>query len=529
MALQVHVPMKRLHLVAFGFFLLCLLFEKMHALSSPSSEQKKPAIHPTPIDDSLGEAEETVFVEPIADNAYAKNPITKIQHALRSLRANEEQTILHDRSLKESSGVWKTKFLGREAYGVSAYLPEITTELTKIEAQGHLKNSWPESVVNLLGENSMIAGEGETFQKARKIFSESMTTKAILSQSLPGIQQSVEDMYEHWLDVAKSGATTVFAEDVSAVTYSVIVTAVFGGDSLTKEEFGSLRGWTDTIAKGLFSFPIDNVVTRRIPFFRRYSRAMQARKEMKAFISEKITGRMQAIEAAISNNFESTGILDGFLLQGDLSKEQMINFCVDNVILSIFAGYDTTASVSTNMILMLHEYATADEVALIRKELNEFDIQQIILSGSLPPGGVLDAVPSLKSAVYESFRWRPVVGGTFRRTTANVTLGNNVQIPANTTLQWSNLHGSKSSLLYEKPDRACPMRFLGRGSSKEPAPFMFGYGKHMCPGQFLAQIEILLVMKTFCAILIFLWNQTKTTIHLFLSVVLKVDFGLCSL
>jgi cytochrome P450 len=315
----------------------------------------------------------------------------------------------------------------------------MATELTKLEAKGYLQTSWPQSVVDILGPSSLVAAdmESEEFQKARKIFSTALSTKSILSQSLPGIEQAVDDMLKHWNRCADKGDITTFSKDVSAITYSVIATAVFGPNSLTEKEMKSLRQWTDTIAKGLLSLPIKNPIIRRIPFFRRYARAMQAREEMKTLLVEKIAQRKLSIQSAadIESEFRPTGMLDVFLLEGDLGEDKVVEFCVDNVILSIFAGYDTTASVTTNLILLLHDYATTDELAQIRAELNEFDIRS---SPTSIPGGILDAVPSLKSAVYESFRFRPVVGSTFRKTTHPIALGSLPMLPYH-GLIWSNL------------------------------------------------------------------------------------------
>lgn len=379
---------------------------------------------------------------------------------LSSLNLNDAQREIHDRSLNKTGGVWKTKFLGKPAYGVSAYLPEMTTNLTKLEAKGYLQTSWPQSVIDILGPSSLVAAdmESEGFQKARKIFSSSLSTKSILSQSLPGIEQAVDKMLQHWKICAEKCEITTFSKDVSAVTYSVIVTSIFGPNSLTDDEMKSLRQWTDSIAKGLLSLPIQKPIIRSLPFFRRYTRAMEARAEMKALLIAKISQRKGAIQTAAETGkeFHSTGMLDAFLLEGGLGEDKVVDFCVDNVILSIFAGYDTTASVSTNLILLLHNYATKDDLAQIRAELDQFDIHNT--SATSIPGGILDCVPSLKSAVYESFRFRPVIGSTFRKTKMPIALGK-VQIPANTTVQWSHMHGSQSTALYGTGTRPCPLRF----------------------------------------------------------------------
>ncbi|KAL3936251.1 MAG: hypothetical protein SGBAC_008394 [Bacillariaceae sp.] len=431
-----------------------------------------------------------VVVEPIEDTFYSKNPIKRVYSFLVNLKSNDEKNEIHEASLTKTGGVWKTKFLGKPAYGVSAFIPEITRNLTKLESQGLLTTDWPESVLNTLGHSSLIANN-PTSDSGRKVFLEALSTRSILNQSLSGIEETVDEMKDYWQECADTGKITTFAEDVSAVTYEVIATAVFGPGQLTDDDMKQLREWTDSIAKGLFSLPIDKPIIRNIPFFRRYPLAMKARSEMRALLIDRIAKR-KAVIAKNGVDHESVGMLDAFLLSGDLEGDQLVDFCVDNIILSIFAGYDTTASVSTNLILLLHEYATKEELEQIRSELNAFDMQSISAS-SAPANGMLESVPSFKSAVYESFRFRPVVGSTFRKTTAPIQLGN-VAFPANTTVQWSHLHGHNSPTFFETTERACPLRFL---STNEPAPFIFGYGKHKCPGQFLAQIELILVMKAF--------------------------------
>lgn len=439
--------------------------------------------------------EERAFelVEPVKDNSYSKNPIKRIRHLVTNLGSNDEQTIVHEKSLAQTGGVWKTTFLGKPAYGVSAYIPEITNNLTKLEAQGYLTTNWPDSVLDVLGRSSFIAATPVS-DYGRKIFSEAMATRNILSQSLSGIEETVNRMLDHWNKCAETGEITTFATDVSSITYEVIATAVFGPGALSEDEMKTLRKCADNIAKGIFSIPIDKPIIRHLPFLRRYHLAMTARSEMAKLLLEKIDNR-KAIISKNGDNHKPVGMLDAFLLEGGLKGDDLVNFCVDNVVLSIFAGYDTTASVSTNLILLLHEYATKDELEQIRLELNSFDIKSFNSSSAVPALGMLECVPSLKSAVYESFRFRPVVGSTFRKTTKPIRLGN-VEFPANTTIQWSHLHGNESPTFFEgiteRP--ACPLRFR---SSNEPPPFMFGYGKHKCPGQFLAQIEMVLVMKAF--------------------------------
>mmetsp|Transcript_2106 Transcript_2106/g.3954 ORF Transcript_2106/g.3954 Transcript_2106/m.3954 type:complete len:164 (-) Transcript_2106:121-612(-) len=126
----------------------------------------------------------------------------------------------------------------------------------------------------------------------------------------------------------------------------------------------------------------------------------------------------------------------------------------------------------------------------------------------------MDSLPALKSV--ETFRLRPATPFSFRKTADAIVVGNTI-LPAGRTVQLSYSHGGLSEKLYENPGMACPLRFhnkitdnssngsstsdddiFKKGSVEEDEgrhPNIFGYGKHLCPGQYLAQMEIALVTK----------------------------------
>jgi cytochrome P450 len=429
-------------------------------------------------------SQESVVPVPLTD-AFSPNPLRQLRELLLGNSLTEERGQQHDKFLEESGGVWKSKVFLLDSFLVSAVIPDLTSTLAQEEAKGHLESNWPEATVNILGKKSVATSKSgtEQYAKARKVFGQALSLKTLLRDSLEDIETEVKKAAIRWENVADRGETIVFCDEISAITYNVIIQAIFGGE-LSETEVIDIRSNTDAVAAGIFSLPVDNFVVRNIPFLNRYANSMKARKKLEGFVKA-VTDRRRA---ALSKNDRPVGMLDALLLS-DLAESEVVEFTVDNVITSIFAGFDTTASLLTNLAMILD----GDDEALtaLRKELSEFDARTI--SGTID---VFDSLPCFKSAVHESFRYRPVVGATLRQATADIRVGK-VIIPKGSSIAWWQASGLRSPKLYSQPGKACPLRFLHASSESidsreypEPLPSMFGYGKHTCPGQFLSQLEM---------------------------------------
>jgi len=205
---------------------------------------------------------------------------------------------------------------------------------------------------------------------------DALSTRNLIHRAVPVIEGELEKVTAYWNDVAmtsassKSSTITVYGRDVTSLTFNVIIHTIFLRDSLSVEEVAVLREHIDHITKGLPAFPIKVPILRKIPFLR-------------DLMVEKIEEKRMLLESSLvdpSISFESSGILDDFILQlysstasstssdqPQLTEECVFRFCEDNTILSIFAGFDTTTSVSTNILLLLHNDPRA--LQLVREEL----------------------------------------------------------------------------------------------------------------------------------------------------------------
>lgn len=428
------------------------------------------------------------------DRHFSRNPLVRIKAFLGATQLwSDDATAEHDVFLQETGGVWRTRALVLlDSVAISTLAPDLVAQVATAEARGNLKRTWPASVVDLLGKRSLATVKNPDdpfFVAGRKILVDAFGLKSILQPEwLTVIRGEIAKLVKQWHKAAAQNETVLLQEDISQATYRIILKVVLG-DDITEEEVDGLYKNINVLQLGMFSIKLENALVRRIPGLNSYMRGKEARAKLDTLLRG-ITARRQT--ALQQEGTTPTCVLDSLLLS-NLPPEEVVAFAVDNTVLSVFAGYDTTASTLSNVILLLDDHPDAKET--IRKELESFDVHTVSPKAA---GNLLDTLPYLRSAILESVRQRPAVGGVFRKTTKELAVGK-VIVPANTALAINGLAGAASPLLYEKPKQTCPFRFLHAASSSrpEPEPSLFGFGKHMCPGQHLAQLEMTLILQAF--------------------------------
>lgn len=416
----------------------------------------------------------------------------------------EKYGAMHDLFLKESGGVWKAKAFGLfEFYGVSAIAPGLTKDLMKADAQGKLQNAWAFNLDEILGDSTftIVADRQDPkYLEARNIYVDQLSTNTILSndQQLSGLEHQIDKVMTEWEQAAAQDKPIVFAEGVGNMTFGFLMNILLGSNGsngskeslFTQEEAAIIHSCVRTVNAGLFCPPMDNWFVRKIPYFNRYAKGLKARRTITNMVEAAVERRSEALVSGSP----SSGMLDA-LIGANLPTDQIVPFAVENMVLSFLAGYETTTSLLCNAALILADNNESQETLL--HELEDLDLRDPSLYAKK---GLFRVLPTLESVMSESFRYRPVANGHFRKAKDDVTLGD-VTIPKGSTITWLQSPGMQSKTLYTDPAKACPLRFLqhnkNRSSKPEPLPELFGYGKHICPGRFLAQIQMALLMKAF--------------------------------
>ncbi|KAI1358522.1 cytochrome P450 monooxygenase [Xylaria arbuscula] len=144
-----------------------------------------------------------------------------------------------------------------------------------------------------------------------------------------------------------------------------------------------------------------------------------------------------------------------------------------------FGGSDTTVN---TLGIFFFNMTLAPEIQ--RKAQQEID--QVIGTGRLPHYNDKDKLPYVSAIVKESLRWHAVVPMGSPHTADSDGYVNGYYIPKGTALIANAWWFTHDPAVYPNPLEFDPSRFLGPNPNPDPAQYIFGYGRRICLGRYLA-------------------------------------------
>ncbi len=340
--------------------------------------------------------------------------------------------------------VFETRLLNQRLVFIRGEQP-----IADLFAQGDaLEGWWPESVRQLLGNRSLANRSGEGHKARRRVVGQ-LFSAAALSRYTPSIAALVEELAE---ELIQAKAPVQLVPCMRRFAFAVIATTVLGLDASDRQAlFADFEIWT----RALFSIPVAIPGT---PF----AKALEAKK--------RLLGRLKEVVAQTSATRGGLDLLSGGLDEAGIPLTD--DDLVEQLLLLLFAGYETTASSLSCLMRAL----------LLNPEVEQWLLPEL-LDQSWPN---LDArsCPRLDTTVLEVMRLTPPVGGFFRRTKDTVQLGG-VAIPPDRVIQvaLSPDLGDGSSDLAE----IRPQRHLDGSFNQTLLPF--GGGERVCLGKAMNTIK----------------------------------------
>ncbi|MFM7452955.1 MAG: cytochrome P450 [Cyanobium sp.] len=368
--------------------------------------------------------------------------------------------------------VYETRLLGQPLVFIRG-----GTAIQELLAQPEASEGWwPASVKQLLGSRSLANRNGADHRARRRVVGQLFSAAALRRYS-PGIVALVNELAA---ELAVATAPVPLVERLRRFAFTVIAQVVLGLEGGDRDTlFADFEIWT----RALFSIPL---AIPGSPF----ARALAARQRLLARLGALLErARQQAAEG-----LPLAGGLD--LLSGGLDEAGLPltdDDLVEQLLLLLFAGYETTASSLGCLLAALLQHPR--ELAWLQEELDA-------LTWPPAPGEAATAfdagsAPRLAAVVQEVMRLNPPVGGFFRRTTRELVL-DGVRVPAGRVVQValaaSNRYAPEEGGAQEQADdleQFRPARHLGEGSGLTLLPF--GGGERVCLGKALAELEIRLL------------------------------------
>lgn len=334
---------------------------------------------------------------------------------------------------------------------------------------------WPESVRQLLGSRSLANRNGPAHRARRRVVGQLFSAAALRRYS-PRIVGLVDELAA---ELATATAPVPLAARMRRFAFAVIATVVLGLEGPDRDAlFVDFEIWT----QALFSIPL---ALPGSPF----ARALAARRRLLA--------RLQRVLERAPQLSGGLDLLAGGLdeLGVPLSDDDL----VEQLLLLLFAGYETTASSLSCLMRALLLHPPVED--WLRQELQTLP---------WPPTAEAAAsaydpqrAPRLDALVQEVLRLTPPVGGFFRRTTRPLTLAG-VAVPAGRVVQValaaSNRYAPEppagtATTAAATPldlDTFRPQRHLEGATGATLLPF--GGGERVCLGKALAELEIRLMV-----------------------------------
>jgi cytochrome P450 len=334
----------------------------------------------------------------------------------------------------------------------------------------------------LVGENSLrCSRDKQEHTMLRKLIGMALAPPKV-NVIIPALQETSQQLIDEGLASTSSSGTTINVEELcQCYTLHVACRLLIGPEDLPNHELAHFRNQVQTWIGGLYATNEDW-------------------KDARAYLVNKIESKLDSLE---KNGPDASSTVSGmwFATDPDDSTQQRLtrDAVIDNTLLLILAGSETSASTLTNCMFLFGLHINAwttvveEQVLCVQKHGN--DLNRKVLDNDCM---YLDAV------VRESLRLRPIVGGSMRGTTSTIVV-DGCQIPANWGVTYDRYltHLLDPTTQNENGDNMDvrngfrPERWLDEATRPGGEFIPFGVGPRYCIGADLAMVEMKVFFATF--------------------------------
>lgn len=349
-----------------------------------------------------------------------------------------------------------------------------------------------ESVMAELGGNGVFSAEGAAWEPQRRL-----VMRALSFPNVKGFFPTLAAITGRFLvrlqDAAKEHRTLEMTKELKRYTVDVTSTLAFGEDPHTLErERGVIQEQLALVPPALMRrvtalFPYWHYFT--LPEDRRLARAMA---EVHSYIRKMIERTRERMHE--SPDAPPRNLLEAMLAARNGPDSTVTDEQISaNVLTLLVAGEDTTA----NAIAWALMYVAADD--RLQQRLFEQSRAAFGEAGICPDYDALKHLDLCEAVCNEALRLRPVAAIQTFEPLSDVQIGG-VAIPAGTRMLFLTRPAMLDPLNFAHPERFDPDRWRhpraqSEGAHELKAYLTFGAGPRVCPGRYLAAVEMRLVLS----------------------------------
>ncbi|OIW00549.1 hypothetical protein TanjilG_24279 [Lupinus angustifolius] len=389
---------------------------------------------------------------------------------LRAMFDGNIVRFIKERMDKYDSRVFKTSLLGEP---MVVFCGPSGNKFLFSNENKNVQVGWPTTVRKLL-RSSLVNKVGDEAKITRRLLMSFLNPEA-LRNYLP----KMDTIAQHHIDTHWQGNEEVVVHSTVKLYTFDLACCLF----LSIEESVQLSNISSNFGKflkGILGFPINLPGTR---FHAAMKAANVIQNEIKMIIKKR---KVDLEERRVS---PTQDLLSHLLVTPDTNGRFLTEMeIIDNILLLLFAGHDTSRSVLSSLMKYLTDLPQVYEQVL--KE--QLEISQGKEEGELLQWEDVQRMKYSWNVASEVMRLSPPVTGTYREAIKDFTFAD-YNIPKGWKLHWNTASSHVDPTLFPNPETFDASRFEGAG----PTPFSyvpFGGGPRMCIGQEFARLEILVFM-----------------------------------
>src|SRR3954469_2753463 len=346
-----------------------------------------------------------------------------------------------------------------------------------------------------MGFGGVFSANGEQWKRQRPMVMAGFAP-AHIKKYFPTLVKVTERFVKRWQRAATAKASIDLTADLMRYTVDVTAGLAFGADINTIESDEEviqqhLDKVLPALAKGLLS-PFPWLRKLPLPANRRLDGHLEA---LRVAVEDFIAGARKRIEADPRLREEPDNLIEAMVVARDREGSGLTDQDVSgNVLTMLLAGEDTTANTLAWMIYLLSRHPQA--LAKAREE-----VRSTLGAATLPTREQLDQLPYIEACMNETMRVKPVAPMIIQQVVRDTVLGN-IRIPKGYLVVLLMRGPTMEDKHFKNPNAFDPSRWLDAAvtpASAKRVAMPFGAGPRLCPGRYLAMLEMKMVVAMLLA------------------------------
>jgi cytochrome P450 len=374
---------------------------------------------------------------------------------------------------REHGDVFQVKIGPRRL--IFAIHPDAVERLSVSHRQNYDKRASYDGVRRFLLGDGLVVSTGDLWRRQRKLMAPFYTPKGVRAYADLMIRDA-ERMVERWQGFAREGAEVEISEEMTLVTASIILKAMFSTETI--ESIHQMKDAVET----MITFVDGQNTGVRLPLWlptaknRKY---LAARDLVHRSIAALIAQRRAADEATWPDDLLSRLMKARDEETGQAMSESLLR---DESITTFFAGHETTARTMT-----FAWYALAANPHVAERLHEELDR---VLGGRTPTADDLKQLPYTLQVVKETLRLYPAAPFYVRDAVGPDQIGG-FDVPAGAAVMLSPYYTHRHPQFWDDPEKFDPERWTREREAARHghAYHPFAAGPRICIGNNFSLLE----------------------------------------